>query len=227
MRERRSRLPGAAALIVALVAAVVIGRLTAPGADAPPVPHRAPATVPPGLGATRTVAGVPVGFARTREGAVAAMAAYGHVLADPRVQLDDRRRGAVAAAVGTSRYARTLRDARAVFASLRAGPVGQALRPGARAIFLAVPIGYRMLSYDGSTAVIKAWGVAITASDTGLTPAADWATTTTNAVWEHGDWKVDRVSSTSGPAPDGAGASSASTDFLDALAGMRTLRYAP
>ena len=56
------------------------------------------------------------------------MAAYGQALADPRVQLDDRRRAEVAAAVGTARYARTLRDARAVFAALRAGPVGQALR---------------------------------------------------------------------------------------------------
>jgi hypothetical protein len=227
MRERRSRMPAAAALVVALVAAAVIGRLSAPRADAPPALRPAPVAVPPGLGATRTVAGVAVGYPRTREGAVAAMAAYGHVLADPRVQLDDRRRGAVAAAVGTSRYARTLRDARAVFASLRAGPVGQALRPGARAVFLAVPIAYRMLSYDGSTAVIKGWGVAITASDTGLTPAADWATTTTTAVWEHGDWKVDRVSSTSGPAPSGPPTSPVSAEFLDALTGMRTLRYAP
>jgi hypothetical protein len=227
MRERRSRMPAAVVLIVALVAAAVIGRVTAPRADARPVPRPTPVAEPPGLGATRTVAGVPAGYARTREGAVAAMAAYGHALADPRVQLDDDRRGTVAAAVGTSRYARTLRDARAVFASLRAGPVGQALRPGARAVFLAVPIAYRMLSYDGSTAVIKGWGVAITASDTGLTPAADWATTTTTAVWERGDWKVDRVSSTAGPAPRGPRTSPASAEFLDALAGMRTLRYAP
>jgi hypothetical protein len=227
MRERRSRMAAAAVLVVALAAAAVIGRLTAPTAGAPPVPQPVPVAKPPGLGATRTVAGIPVGFARTREGAVAAMAAYGHALADPRVQLDDRRRGTVAAAVGTSRYVRTLREARAVFAALRAGPVGQALRPGARAVFLAVPIAYRILSYDGSTAVIKGWGVAITASDTGLTPAADWATTTTAAVWERGDWKVDRVSSTSGPAPRGPRTSPAPPDFLDALAGMRTLRYAP
>jgi hypothetical protein len=58
--------------------------------DTPPVPRPAPVAEPPALGATRTVAGVPVGYARTGEGAVAAMAAYGHVLADPRVQLDDR-----------------------------------------------------------------------------------------------------------------------------------------
>jgi hypothetical protein len=227
MRERRSRVPAAVALVLALVAAALIGRVTAPRADAPPVPRPAPGPEARGLGATRMVAGVPVGYARTREGAVAAMAAYGHALADPRIQLDDRRRDAVATAVGTERYAKSLQDAQAVFASRRAGPVGQALRPGARAVFLAVPIAYRMLSYDDSTAVIKSWGVAITASDTGLSPQASWGTTTTTAVWERGDWKVDEVSSKPGPTPAGADAPSTALAFVDALGGLRTFRHAP
>jgi hypothetical protein len=137
MRERRSQVPAGVALVIALGAAAAIGRVTAPRADAPPVPRPASVAQAPGLGATRTAAGVPIGYPRTREGAVAAMAAYGHVLADPRVQLDDRRRSGVAAAVGTERYAHSLRDAETVFAARRAGPVGQALRPGARAVFLA------------------------------------------------------------------------------------------
>jgi hypothetical protein len=227
MRERHSRMPAAVALVIALAAAAVVGRLTAPRADSLPVPRPAPVAKPPGLGAARTVAGVPVGYARTREGAVAAMAAYGHVLADPRVQIDDRRRSEVAAAVGTERYTHSLRDAEAVFAARRAGPVGQALRPGARAVFLAVPIAYRMLSYDDSTAVIRSWGVAITASDTGLSPQASWGTTTTTAVWARGDWKVDRVSSQPGPLPGGTGTPSTALAFVDALSGLRTFRHAP
>ena len=114
-------------------------------------------------------------------GAVAAMAAYGQALADPRVQLDDRRRRAVAAAVGTERYARSLQDAEAVFAARRSGAVGQALRPGARAVFLAVPVAFRVVSYDEHEAVIRSWGVAIVASDTGLQPRASWGMTTTTA----------------------------------------------
>jgi hypothetical protein len=65
MRERGSRVPAAVALVaalVALVAAAVVGRLSAPRADTPPVPRPAPVAEPPALGATRTVA-------------------YGHVLA--------------------------------------------------------------------------------------------------------------------------------------------------
>ena len=115
-----------------------------------------------------------------------------------------------------------------MFASLRAGPVGQALRPGARAVFLAVPVAYRMLSYDGSTAVIKGWGVAIAASDTGLTAGS-------RLGHDHDDRGLGarRLEGRSGaalrpgPFPRGAAHSSASADFLDALAGMRTLRHAP
>ena len=157
------------------------------------------------------------------------MAAYGHVLADPRVQLDDRRRRAVAAAVGTARYARTLRGRRERCSPPCAhGPVGQALRPGARAVFLAVPVAYRMLSYDGSTAVIKSWGVAITASDTGLSPAPSWGTTTTTARLgarrlEGRPGRARRP----GPLPAGPAAPSSVAAFIDALAGMRTLRHAP
>jgi hypothetical protein len=221
----RSRAPGLIALIVALVVAGLIGRLTAPT----PVAQRPPdaRASAPEPRASDVAAGVPVGYSRTRAGAVAAMAAYGQALADPRVQLDDRRRRAVAAAVGTERYARTLEDAEAVFAARRKSAVGQALRPGARAVFLGLPIAYRVLSYDGSRAVITSWGVAVAASDTGLEPRASWGTTTTTAVWHNGDWKVDGVRSEVGPVPAGTGTPSQGPSFVAALAGMRALHHAP
>jgi hypothetical protein len=221
--DRRSRPVIALALVAALIAAGAVGRLTAPRSDAT-VPEIRTLAAP---FAHRVVAGVSVGYARTRAGAVAAMAAYGQALADPRVQLDDRRRRSVAGAVGTERYARALEDAEAVFAARRASAVGQALRAGAHAVFLGLPIAYRVLSYDGGRAVIKSWGVAVVASDTGLEPRASWGTTTTTAVWQHGDWKVDDVRSQVGPVPAGAGTPSDATSFIDALAGMRALRHEP
>ena len=226
MRERpRSRTAAIGALVVALVAAATIGRLTAPTTD--PAPTARPAANAPAPRATREAAGVPVGYPRTRDGAVAAMAAYGQALADPRVQLDDRRRRAVAAAVGTDGYARSLQDAEAVFAARRRGAVGQALQPGSRAVFLAVPVAFRVVSYSDREALIRSWGVAIVASDTGLQPRASWGMTTTTARWQHGDWKVERVVSRPGPVPAGTGTPSSAAAFIDALAGMGTLRHAP
>src|SRR5690242_9481752 len=95
----RSRQLLVVVIVAALAAAWAVGRLTAPRADTPPVATRG--TLPASPWAIRTVAGVPVGYPRTRAGAVAAMAAFGQALADPRVQLDDRRRSDVARAVGT------------------------------------------------------------------------------------------------------------------------------
>src|SRR5215213_3266367 len=126
----RSRAPRFVALLVALVVAGLVGRLTAPSADPTPPPETRIAA--PETQATGVAAGVPVGYPRTRAGAVAALAEYGQALTDPRVQLDDRRRRAVVAAVGTDRYARALQDAEAVFAARREAAVGQALRRGAR-----------------------------------------------------------------------------------------------
>jgi hypothetical protein len=226
MSERsRSRAPAMVALVAALLVAGLIGRLTAPSANPPRQPKaRAAAQHPWAAG---TVAGVPIGYPRTRAGAVAAMAAYGQALADPRVQLDDRRRRVIAAAVGTERYAQRLDDAAAVFAARRQSAVGQALRRGARAVFLGLPVTYRILSYDGSRAVIKSWGVAVVASDTGLEPRASWGTTMTTAAWTDGDWKVDDVRSEPGPVPAETGTPSQAASFIDALAGMRALRHAP
>jgi hypothetical protein len=221
--RRRSRIGTALAIVAALIVAGAVGRLTAPASKGVAPQIRA---LPAPLGQS-IAAGVPVGYARTRAGAVAAMAAYGQALADPRVQLDDRRRRAVAAAVGTERYARALEDAEAVFSARRESAVGRALRPGAHAVFLGLPIAYRILSYDGSRAVIKSWGVAVVASDTGLEPRASWGTTTTTAVWADGDWKVDDVRSEAGPVPAGTGAPSPALSFIDALAGMRALHHAP
>jgi hypothetical protein len=213
------------ALLAALVVAGLVGRLTAPSGD----PSRPPETrnAAPETRGTGVAAGVPVGYPRTRAGAVAAMAEYGQALTDPRVQLDDRRRRAVVAAVGTDRYARALQDAEAVFAARREGAVGRALRRGARAVFLGLPIAYRVVTYDGSRAVIKSWGVAVAASDTGIEPRVGWGTTTTTAVWESGDWKVDQVHSQPGPVPAETGTPSQAASFIEALAGMRTLHHAP
>ena len=173
------------------------------------------------------MAGVPVGYARTREGAVAAMAAYGQALADPRVEINDRRRAEVVAAVGTARYARSLQDGAAGFAAMRDGPVGQALGRGARAVFLAVPVAYRVLSFDGSRAVIVSWSVAIAASDTGIEPRAGWDTTMTTAVWEHGDWKVDQAQNRPGPVPAQHNEPSSAASFIQGLEGMRALHHVP
>src|SRR3954466_7919621 len=95
----RSRKPTLWLLVVpvALLVSFVLGRATAPS--------NSRQVGPMGPGPARSVAGVPVGFAHTRAGGVAALLNYGASLGDPRVLLDARRRRQGLSLVATRSYA--------------------------------------------------------------------------------------------------------------------------
>jgi hypothetical protein len=223
---RRGPLTLGAALLtlLALIVGLLVGRLTAPDDRANQPPPRAS-----GPGPSRIVDGVPLGYAHSRAGAVAALLNYGVVLGDPHTLLDRARRAMVLRLVATDRYASTFQGrGAAALEQARRGPLGRGLATGARTIYLASPIAYRVISYDGRTARIDGWGVAVVGNDQGLAPSATWATTETVARWQDGDWKIDSVRTHDGPTPALAGqdASDAQT-FLGRLAGTRGVRHAP
>jgi hypothetical protein len=216
-----SRSPGArrgpwialAAVVVALVVGGAIGRATAAS-------HHVPAHGTAGPGPSRTVAGVGVGYARTRAGAVAAVIADGTLLSDPRVLLNQRRRTQVLGLIATGRYAATF-----------SGPAAAALNATARSrptVFFAAPIAYRLTSYSPSVATVTGWGVSVAGSSSAA-PSSTWGTSVTTVRWVAGDWKVDAVRSSAGPTPAlASGQHPSSTGvFVAALRGTRGLRHAP
>ncbi len=223
----RRWLPAVAAVLVALIAGLVVGRATAP--DAGTTTRRAPA---PAAGATpgpsRVVSGVGVGYPRTRAGAVAALFSDSAVLGDPRTLLDPSRRSRVISLIATARYARTFQGrGAAALDQERRGPLGRGLRTGAQTVYLASPIAYRVVSFTPDAARVVGWGVAVVGNDRGLAPRATWATSTTDAVWENGDWKIDAVTSQDGPTPALTSSPSAASMFLDRLGGLQGVRHAP
>jgi len=132
-----------AALLVAVLVGLVVGRATAP--DATTTTRQAPAATagaPPAP--SRVVSGVGVGFPRTRAGAVAALFSDSAVLGDPRTLLDASRRSRVLGLIATDRYARTFQGrAAAALDQERRGPLGRGLQTGAQTVYLASPIAYR------------------------------------------------------------------------------------
>ena len=99
------RIAAAAGTAVGLAAAAValgfvIGRGTAPGASLRPAPTATPGpSVPPRSGPTIFVAGVPVGYAATKDGAIAAATAYQQYLfGDLLLHPDDLRKAVAAVA---------------------------------------------------------------------------------------------------------------------------------
>ena len=187
-------------------------------------------SVPTEPGPSRSLAGVPLGFAHDRAGAVAALLNYGAVLSDPRVLLDQQRRAQVLSLVATARYAATF-DGHAVsaFKRTRSSPLGRGLVAGARTAYFATPIAYRVTAYTASRVSVEGWGVAVIGNDQGVKPQATWGTTVATAVWQRGDWKIDAVQSTNGPTPINAPAHPASAPggFLARLSGFRGVRHAP
>jgi len=216
----RRALPWAIA-IVAIAAAFLIGRAT--GDSGGSTSHVA------GSGPTRTEFGVPVGYAHSRAGAVAAAFGYGATSAGEDF-LNPERRRIVLDIIATPAFARRYEQrATPALAEALRGPLGRGLRVGAPTILLSAPLAYRVVSYSSQRAVIAGWGAAVSANTVGLKPQVDFQTTTSTLVWRNGDWKLDDGRIDPGPTPAPAidtQPTSAGT-FVNALNGMQSSRYEP
>lgn len=183
-------------IAVAVVVGVLIGRASAPS------PHpSAPKAALPSPGPTRESAGVKVGFARTREGAVLAAGAYQQAFAEEAIlsPRELRRRVAVAA---TPRFAPVMVEANEPGAArLRQGAFGQGLRDEIPSAYLGVPVSYRLLSYTPERAVVQTWGFTLLGNVTSVEPMAFFGLARTVLVWMDGDWKIAHTRASFGPTP--------------------------
>lgn len=212
------------AVIAALLIGLLVGRLTSGGDDdSPPAPKRGQ-----DVGPTRSVNGVPVGYAHSREGAVAATLNYGAVLAGPEF-LDPERRREILRIVAVPEYASEVeRSAAPGLAQVERGPIGRSLAAGEPTLFKGAPISYRVVRYSADEAIVAVWGVALVGSDE-LQPQADYQTTTSTLRWVNGDWKFAAGRSNDGPTPALSNGTrpTPGTRFLQAIDGFEGLRYAP
>lgn len=185
-----------ASILVAVALGVLIGRASAPSPSA--VPSKA---APPSPGPTRESAGVGVGFARTREGAVLAAGSYQQAFADKAIlnPLAMRRRIEVAA---TPRFAPVMVEANTPGANrLRLGAFGRGLRGGISSAFFGVPVAYRLLSFTPNRAVIQTWGFTLLGNVTSVEPTAFFGLARTVLVWMADDWKIADTRASFGPTP--------------------------
>jgi hypothetical protein len=187
----------AAFLLVAflvLIAGVLIGRASAPGATVE-------STSPAASGPTATRAGVPVGYAHTRRGAAAAVALYERAFADPAILKSAvmRRRIEV---VASPDYVRTMLAANSPGRErLERGPIGQGVAHGIQTLYLGVPIGYRIESFSRSRARLLTWGFTLLGNASAVAPRAYFGLTHTDLVWLDGDWKIAGTEASFGPTP--------------------------
>jgi hypothetical protein len=193
---------GAATLAVALVALLggVVGRATAgsglrvPSTTTPPVASDVPSWA---QGATRMDHGVPIGYAHTQDGAIAAARNYNLALGSSPLTLDP-------AAVRAAQQFLDVpglraRDAQRLERTLAgAAPLIAAAHQGHATRVLPFIVTSRLDSYSGEDARVTLWGGVVIASDGMLAPQLTLGDDTISLHW-FGDWLIADNSSTDGP----------------------------
>jgi hypothetical protein len=179
---------------------------TAPTAAAPGAAAAQTGAAASRVGPRRFEHGVGVGYARSRQGAVAAAANYTTVLSGALLLDTERRRLAVDTLAAPEARARLQQTLDQAVASLRKGlGVTGAAGDGAQVLLRATPVGWRVQAYDRDAATVAIWVTSMAGSLGGSQPPMPvreaWGTTTVELRWVKGDWKQVRSTTTDGPLP--------------------------
>ncbi|MGH3326637.1 MAG: hypothetical protein ACRDPT_02365 [Streptomycetales bacterium] len=238
--HRPSWVSGAAALtIVALIVGAVVfvnhshpgGHQGHPGGPASE-PKIDPDPISGSLPDGRAAAGVPVGYRRTAEGAQSAAANYAVAYGSEAMFEPGRRRAIIAAIADPAVAARLAGRLDAAFAAVGKtyGLDGNGNPPeGLTFVCRTLPVGVRLVSYAGDTAVVAVWtnGIIGLAGDESTKPVAEgWHTMTVTLRWVDGDWRWRSFTQKDGPTPvSGRQPASRADEIARAVTSYEGLRY--
>jgi hypothetical protein len=202
IRQPRWLLIGAAVLVggVLLAAGFGAGRASAPTGG----PARgSTAGVQAGPGPTHVVNGVPVGYAHTEAGAVAAATNFLMVVDGPLVTQPDKYRSAI----DTLAAPEAREKQRSAAAQRMAGVqdlIGYA-RQGRAVVLRVSPLAYHVDRYGDAGATVSIWAETLIAVDDVLSLREGWATASVSLAWAEGDWRLADVTAgatgSAGPVP--------------------------
>jgi hypothetical protein len=198
-RSMRRYLPFLA-LAAGLLAGLLLAALLFPITVYRPAPPKVRTLTLP-HGATRIEAGVPVGYARTRQGAIDAATNFATVQ-NGRLLLDSAgyRKADDVMLAPVNRDAELQHDLQ----NLQAldNFYGFTTRPkkGFPVHVRFSPVAFHPDAYDGTHATVSVWALWLVAVDQILAPQVQWATWTYTLVWLR-DWKIEATGVRPGPAP--------------------------
>jgi hypothetical protein len=202
----QSQQPAGAAPATAAPAAT-----TAPGPDqaataGTAAPAAGEAAASSRVGPRRFENGVGVGYARSRQGAVAAAANYLRVLSSDLVLDTARRRAAIDTLAAPEARAGMQKEFDQAMDSVRKGfGVSGAAGERAQVLLRATPVGWRVDAYGDGAATVAIWVTGMAGSLDGAdgpVPIREgWGTTTLALRWVEGDWKLVETVTKDGPLP--------------------------
>jgi hypothetical protein len=186
-------------LALACIASLLVGFLL--GHALSPTSGGDRAETPPKAGAAGSLAGVPVSFPDSPAGAAQAVAAYQRAFASPAILREGVLQSRIEA-VATPDYAATMLAANSPGAErLAAGPIGVGVRRGVQTLYSAIPIGYRVESFEAGRARVLTWGFTLLGNASSVEPAAYFGLTHTELVWMEGRWRIAETRGGFGPTP--------------------------
>lgn len=225
-RPRRRRRPRlwwfAVAAVLCLTVAVLAALRQTPPAAGPAPAKPGLVVIPPTAGATRTVAGIPVGYPHTKAGAVAAATNFIQVFGHPDFLNADARHTALRAIAAPGRGETLISQIdpgmQRVVDNL--GYAGSLDTAAGRIVIRDFPLGWRADGYTADRAVISVWSASIfgVAGVRSQFPVqTSYGTDTVELVWSGGDWKWGTLlANADGPAPVGGSQTPASPEEIAA-----------
>jgi hypothetical protein len=222
IRRPRWLLIGAAVLVggVLLAAGFGAGRASAPTAG--PAPGSA-SSGQTGPGSTHVVNGVPVGYAHTEAGAVAAATNFLMVVDGPLITQPDKYRSAIDTLAAPQALAKLRQNADGNLANLQ--NLTSYAEQGRTVVFRSVPLAYQVGRSGDDSVEVSIWSEALLAVDGVLSLRETWATTALTVVWTNTDWRLSSMAaptaSSFGPAPTMAQAPEQSVNLPAQLATYR------
>jgi hypothetical protein len=171
-----------------------------------------------GAGPSKAVAGVAVGFAHSRAGAVAAAVAYATALSEATSWSPDERRAAIAAMSSEAGRGDVQRSADNAYAV-----IDKPAPPDGSLFVRSGTLAFRLARYDDSQAQVILWSVDVAGAQS-TAAQAGWTTKTVLLGWEDNDWKLAGFpDATEGPTPALQGQPTPVESLVSSLKGMEPL----
>lgn len=166
----------------------------------------------------------------SRTGAAVAATAMATLLSGPSVTQANAYRAAVASIAAPAHRDRDALLARAdqLVAAVDAqlGTVSASAQ-GTAVVVRTVPVSWNVDSYTESAATVRVWAVGLVGEDGGLPATAVWATGTLDIEWTAAGWRLDDVTTVSGPVPQAQQQSTVTAAMAPELGSFAGYSYAP